>query len=155
MTQTEQITFPHETGAQVATLPEAFQQSITVRPDAVALRTVGGIQEITWAEYGRRVEAIARGLATLGVGHGDTVGIMLTNRPEFHLVDTAALHLGAIPFSIYNTSASDQIEYLFGNAENSVVVTEQVFLPAIRAATTNVTTTIVVDGTASDAMSLA
>ncbi|MAU81082.1 MAG: long-chain fatty acid--CoA ligase [Gordonia sp.] len=155
MTQTEQITFPHETGAQVATLPEAFQQSITVRPDAVALRTVGGIQEITWAEYGRRVEAIARGLATLGVGHGDTVGIMLTNRPEFHLVDTAALHLGAIPFSIYNTSASDQIEYLFGNAENSVVVTEQVFLPALRAANTNVTTTIVVDGTASDAMSLA
>ncbi|MDY6811086.1 MAG: long-chain fatty acid--CoA ligase [Actinomycetota bacterium] len=155
MTQTEQITFPHETGAQVATLPEAFQQSITVRPDAVALRTVGGIQEITWAEYGRRVEAIARGLAAIGVGPGDTVGIMLTNRPEFHLVDTAALHLGAIPFSIYNTSAPDQIEYLFGNAENSVVVTEQVFLPAIRAANTNVTTTIVVDGTATDAMSLA
>ncbi|MXP21197.1 AMP-binding protein [Gordonia sp. HNM0687] len=155
MTQTEQITFPHETGAQVATLPEAFQQSITVRPDAVALRTVGGIQEITWAEYGRRVEAIARGLAAIGVGPGDTIGIMLTNRPEFHLVDTAALHLGAIPFSIYNTSAPDQIEYLFGNAENSVVVTEQVFLPAIRAANTNVTTTIVVDGTATDAMSLA
>ncbi|MEE4023101.1 AMP-dependent synthetase/ligase [Gordonia sp. PKS22-38] len=155
MTHTELITFPHESGAQVATLPEAFQQSITIRPGAVALRTVGGIQEITWAEYGKRVEAIARGLAALGVGHGDTVGIMLTNRPEFHLIDTAALHLGAIPFSIYNTSAPDQIEYLFGNAENTVVITEQVFLPAIKAANTNVTTTIVVDGSSGDAMSLA
>ncbi|MEE3852524.1 AMP-dependent synthetase/ligase [Gordonia sp. LSe1-13] len=155
MTQTELITFPHESGAQVGTLPEAFQQSITIRPGAIALRTVGGIQEITWAEYGKRVETIARGLAALGVGHGDTVGIMLTNRPEFHLVDTAALHLGAIPFSIYNTSAPDQIEYLFGNAENTVVVTEQVFLPAIQAANTNVTTTIVVDGSPGDAMSLA
>ena len=28
-----------------------------MRPNAVALRTVGGIQEITWAEYGQRVEA--------------------------------------------------------------------------------------------------
>jgi long-chain acyl-CoA synthetase len=31
-------------------------------------------------------------------------------------VDTAALHLGAVPFSIYNTSAPEQIEYLFSNA---------------------------------------
>ncbi|WP_066906745.1 AMP-dependent synthetase/ligase [Millisia brevis] len=149
------ITFPHETGAQVATLPEAFQQTITVRPDAVALRTVGGIREITWAEYGRRVRAIANGLAALGVGRGDTVGIMLTNRPEFHLIDTAALHLGAVPFSVYNTSSPDQIEYLFGNAENTVVITEQVFLPVIQAAQTAVTTTIVVDGTATGALTLA
>ncbi|AZG43782.1 AMP-dependent synthetase/ligase [Gordonia insulae] len=155
MADTELITFPHQSGVAVSTLPEAFQQTATIRPDAVALRTVGGIQQITWAEYAERVEAIARGLAALGVGHGDTVGIMLTNRPEFHLVDTAALHLGAVPFSIYNTSSPEQIEYLFGNAGNAVVVTEQVFLPAIRAARTAVTTTIVVDGAASDAMTLA
>ncbi|MCH5641491.1 MULTISPECIES: long-chain fatty acid--CoA ligase [unclassified Gordonia (in: high G+C Gram-positive bacteria)] len=155
MSDPELITFPHETGVAVSTLPQAFQQTITVRPDGVALRTAGGIQEITWAEYGQRVETIAAGLAALGVKRGDTVGIMLTNRPEFHLVDTAALHLGAIPFSIYNTSSPEQIEYLFGNADNAVVVTEQVFLPLIQAASTNVTTTIVVDGVASDAVSLA
>lgn len=149
------ITFPHETGAQVATLPEAFQQTVSIRPDAVALRTVGGIQEITWTEYGRRVRAIANGLAALGVGRGDTVGIMLTNRPEFHLIDTAALHLGAVPFSIYNTSSPEQIEYLFGNAENSVVVTQQVFLPVLQAARTGVRTTVVVDGTATGAVTLA
>ncbi|MGC4959847.1 AMP-dependent synthetase/ligase [Gordonia sp. DT218] len=155
MADAERITFPHESGIAVATLPEAFQLTATVRPDSVAIRTVGGIQEITWAQYAVRVEAIACGLASVGVRRGDTVGIMLTNRPEFHLVDTAALHLGAIPFSIYNTSSPDQIEYLFGNAENAVVVTEQAFLPAIRAADTAVTTTIVVDGAASGAMTLA
>ncbi|GAB89432.1 putative fatty-acid--CoA ligase [Gordonia rhizosphera NBRC 16068] len=139
----------------MATLPEAFQETIRIRPSAVALRTVGGIQEITWAEYGRRVHSIAQGLAALGIGHGDTVGIMLTNRPEFHLVDTAVLHLGATPFSIYNTSSPEQIEYLFKDAANTVVITEQVFLPAIRAADTAVSTTIVVDGAAGDAMTLA
>ncbi|MGV9710115.1 AMP-dependent synthetase/ligase [Gordonia sp. NPDC003424] len=155
MAQSETITFPHQSGAAVATLPEGFQETVRLRPDSVALRTVGGIQQVTWSEYARRVRAIAGGLAALGVKHGDTVGIMLTNRPEFHLVDTAALHLGAIPFSIYNTSSPDQIEYLFGNAENTIVITEQVFLPALRAANTGVATTVVVDGTADQAMTLA
>lgn len=149
MTETE-ITFPHETGHAVATLPQGFQETIRVRPDAVALRTVGGGQQITWAEYGRRVKKIAAGLAGLGVGHGDTVGIMLTNRPEFHVVDTAALHLGAIPFSIYNTSSPEQVTYLFGNAENKVVITEKVFLPIITAAETKVDKIIVVDGAVED-----
>ena len=27
----------------------------------------------------------------------------LVNRPEFNLVDTAAIHVGATPFSVYNT----------------------------------------------------
>lgn len=154
MTDTERITFAHEGGRGVTTLPEAFQETVRIRPDDVALRTVGGIAEITWQQYAARVKTIARGLAALGVGPGDTVGIMLTNRPEFHLVDTAALHLGAVPFSIYNTSSPEQIEYLFGNAENRVVVTEQVFLPAIGAARTQAETTVVVDGTATGALTL-
>ena len=56
------------------------------------------------------MQRIAGGLAALGVGRGDTSALMLANRPEFHLVDTAAMHLGATPFSIYNTSAPEQIE---------------------------------------------
>ena len=48
----------------------------------------------------------------------------MVNRPEFNLIDCAALHLGVTPFSIYNTSAPDQIEYVFSNAENRVVVVE-------------------------------
>ncbi|MFW0787157.1 long-chain fatty acid--CoA ligase [Gordonia sp. CPCC 206044] len=155
MAHPTEISYTHESGVAVTTLPEAFAQTARIHPDAVALRTVGGIAEITWRQYASRVEAIAKGLAALGVRHGDTVGIMLTNRPEFNLVDTAALHLGAVPFSVYNTSSPDQIEYLFDNAENAVVVTEQVFLPVIRAARTGVTTTVVVDGAASDATSLA
>ena len=80
---------------------------------------------------------------------------MLTNRPEFHLVDTAALHLGAVPFSIYNTSSPDQITYLFGNAENRVVITQQAFLPAVQAAETKVEHVVCVDGPASGAITLA
>jgi long-subunit acyl-CoA synthetase (AMP-forming) len=130
----------------VASLCEAFQNTVAKCGDMVALRTPGGAQEISWREYGERVRALAAGLSSLGVGPGDTVGIMLLNRPEFALVDTAALHLGAVPFSIYNTSSPEQIGYLFGNAGNRVVVTEQRFLAAIRAAGTAAETVISVDG---------
>ena len=54
---------------------------------------------ITWEAYADQVRQIAAGLARLGTGHGDTVALMMTNRPEFHLADTAAFHLGAVPFS--------------------------------------------------------
>ena len=46
----------------------------------------------TWREYAGRVREIAAGLAGLGLRRGDTVALMMTNRPEFHLVDTAAGH---------------------------------------------------------------
>ena len=136
-----------------ATLCEAFQITATERPDQVALRTPDDAVSLTFAEYAERVRDIAAGLAALGVGRGDTVGIMLTNRPEFNLVDTAALHLGATPFSVYNTSAPEQIEYLFGNAGNRVAITEQVFLPVMRQAP-GLERIVVVDGEAEGAISL-
>ena len=113
------------------TMCEAFQRTASVDPDAVALRALGGAVSITWREYAARVETIAAGLAGLGVNPGDTVAIMLTNRPQFHLVDTAVLHLGATPFSVYNTNAAETINYLFENAENRVVVTEEQFVPRL------------------------
>ncbi|MBF6353860.1 long-chain fatty acid--CoA ligase [Nocardia higoensis] len=149
------IGFAHETGKTVYTVPEAFQETLTLRPDQIALRTVGGTTEITWREYGERVRALAAGLAGLGVKHGDTVGIMLTNRPEFNLVDTAALHLGATPFSVYNTSSPEQITHQFGNAGNKVVVTEQAFLEVIKATGVDIEYIVVVDGPATGTLTLA
>ncbi|MGH9005217.1 MAG: AMP-binding protein, partial [Acidimicrobiia bacterium] len=90
--------------------------------------------ELTWAEYAGYVRRIAAGLATLGVSRGDTVGLMMVNRPEFYLCDTAAMHLGATPFSLYNTSSAEQISYILGNAGNSVMVCEAAFVERLQAA---------------------
>jgi long-chain acyl-CoA synthetase len=116
------------------TLCAAFQQTAAVKPDHVALRTPDNSTTITWAEYADRVRKVAAGLAKLGVQRGDTVALMLTNRPEFHIADTGALHVGATPFSIYNTLAPDQIAFLFSNAGNSVVITERQFLDVLKKA---------------------
>lgn len=113
------------------TLCEAFQSVVAAYPDAVALRTLGGGVSLTWREYGDRVRAIASGLAALGIGRGDTVALMMTNRPEFHLCDTAVLHTGATPFSVYNTNPVDLLVYQFGNAENKAVICEEQFAPTV------------------------
>jgi long-chain acyl-CoA synthetase len=140
------------------TLCEAFQATAAKHPDAIALRSVGDAATITWRQYRQRVEAIASGLAKLGVGPGDTVSLMLTNRPEFHLCDTAVLHTGATPFSIYNTNPPEMIGYLFDNAENKIVICEKQFLPVVLAARNcggKVEHVICVDGSDDGAISLA
>src|SRR6202035_2449221 len=106
------------------TLCEGFQITAAENAGRIALRTPGAGIELTFAEMAERVRRIATGLYEIGVKHGDTVGLMLLNRPEFNLCDCAAMHLGATPFSIYNTCSPEQIAYLFANAANKIVITE-------------------------------
>src|SRR5436190_2521520 len=112
-------------------LCEAFQVTAAQRGDAVAVRTPDGSLELSYAQLRDEVERVARGLHRLGVRRGDTVGLMMVNRPEFHVVDLAAIHLGATPFSVYNTSSPEQIEYLFGDAGNRIAVVERAFADRI------------------------
>jgi long-chain acyl-CoA synthetase len=138
----------------VSSLCEAFQRSASINPDGVALRTPGGAVEITWREYAERVRSIAAGLAALGVERGQTVALMMSNRPEFNLCDTAAMHLGATPFSVYNTLAPEQVAYLFSNAENRVVICESVFVDRVVAAGGKVEHVVCVDGAPEGRLSL-
>jgi long-subunit acyl-CoA synthetase (AMP-forming) len=133
-------------GLAAATLCEAFQSTAAASGGGTALRDSDGGAELDWTEYAERVRRVAAGLAALGIRRGDTVGMLLCNRPEFQLLDCAALHLGAIPFSIYPTSAPEQVDYLLGNADNRVLVTERRLRPRLRACETTVEHLIVLDG---------
>jgi long-chain acyl-CoA synthetase len=138
-------------GLDARTMCEAFQKTAEAHPDRPALRLKDDEVSFTWGEYAQRVEELAAGLAALGVGKGDTVALMLTNRPEFHLADAAGMHLGATCFSIYNTYSPEQIEYLVGDAANRVVITEQSFLErlmAVKDADNALEHVVVVDGDA-------
>jgi long-chain acyl-CoA synthetase len=107
------------------TLCAAFQRTAAEHPDDTALRSADGSVTISWREYGERVRRIAEGLHSLGLRRGDALALLLTNRPEFHLLDAAALHMGAVPFSVYTTSAPEQIEYLLRDSGARVAVTER------------------------------
>jgi long-subunit acyl-CoA synthetase (AMP-forming) len=121
-------------GLQGTTVAEAFELTALANPDHVAIRTRGGDREITWGEYLDQVDRVALGLRELGVKSGDVVALMLTNRPEFHLADTAAMSLGATPFSLYQTLAPEQIAYQVNDSGAELIVTEPAFLENVKAA---------------------
>jgi long-chain acyl-CoA synthetase len=107
---------------------EAFVATVDRLGDDVAIRTENDEVAISWNELRGRAAAIAGGLAGLGVSKGDTVALMLNNRPEFTVCDLGAVALGAIPFSIYQTSSPEQIAYVVGDAASKVAIIEQEFL---------------------------
>jgi long-subunit acyl-CoA synthetase (AMP-forming) len=78
----------------------------------------------SWREHRERVAEAAVGLARLGVGRGDFVAIMATNRPEHVVADQAAVHAGATPSTFYFTLAPEQIRYCAGDCEAKVAVLE-------------------------------
>jgi long-chain acyl-CoA synthetase len=132
----ESSTMTQATGRSVdaPTVTEALRRTAANNGDIVAVRTVDDSVSLTWAQLLARVDALAGGLAKLGVGRGDTVALMLGNRPEFHLADLAAAMLGATPFSIYTTYPAEEIVYLCTDADTKVAIVEQTFLPVIEEA---------------------
>jgi long-chain acyl-CoA synthetase len=134
-----------------ATIAEAFRITSAQRSGDVAIRTKGDAFTITWGELRERVDALAGGLAKLGLKRGETIALMLSNRPEFHICDLAATMLGATPFSIYNTYAPSQIAYLVSDADARILICEQQYLSQVleaRKELPHLEQVIVVDGDA-------
>src|SRR4051794_16653427 len=117
--------------AGAATIAEAFRLTVEDHPDRVAVRTKDDEISLTWSALRDRVDAVAGGLAALGVKRGDTVALMLSNRPEFQIADLAVMTLGATPFSIYLTSAPDQVAYVIKDAGARVAIVEPPFAPRV------------------------
>ena len=134
-----------------STMIGALRRTAADHPEIVAVRTPDDSVSLTWSQLLERVDSLAGGLDKLGVGRGDCVAIMLSNRPEFHVADLAAATLGATPFSIYTTYPPEEIEYLCADAGCRIAIVEQAFLPAMLEARKSLPAlehVIVVDGDA-------
>lgn len=130
---------------QSTTMCAAFQHIASVDPEALALRTPGDSRQLTWREYAAQVRQCAAGFASLGIGRGDTVALMMSNRIEFYPLDVGALHVGATSFSIYNTLAPEAIRHVLANAGAAVVVCEEQYVQRIRDAGVPLQGIVVVD----------
>jgi long-chain acyl-CoA synthetase len=148
----------HASGGAAPELPaenlvKAFYEVVNRLGDDMAIRDEAREKELSWNELKDVVHRIAGGLAKLGVEKGDTVAIMLNNRWEFIPCDLAAVSLGAIPFSVYQTYAPEQIQYLLSDAESKLVITEDAFaekVNSVRGDLPSLEHVIVVDSDAGD-----
>lgn len=113
------------------TLCELFQRTVSRRGSAPAL-SAAGRRPILWSEYGARVEAIARGLLASDVGRGEPVALLTDNTPEFHLVDTALMHVGAVPFSLHGADPIEALTDRLQVAGSRLIFAEPAYLQVAR-----------------------
>lgn len=78
----------------------------------------------SWAEIHERTRSLAVGFRALGVGRGDHVLLLMSNRPEHWLSDLALVRLGAVPVSVYGTAAPEQITHIARNCRARLAVVE-------------------------------
>lgn len=120
---------------ETSTLTEAFLHTVETCGEHLALTCGASGRDLTWAEYGQEAAALADGFSSSGIRAGDHVVLMLTNRAEFYLIDTALMLIGAIPVSVYNSPSIDRLSYIWGHcAPVAVVVEDDLQLGRARAA---------------------
>jgi long-chain acyl-CoA synthetase len=86
----------------------------------------GKFEDISYAAFKEETDALANGLASLGVKRGDKVAIIGENRPEWVYSDMAILGLGAVDVPIYPISTAETIKFILNNSESvGVIVSNQ------------------------------
>ncbi len=108
------------------TVGHLLRSRIAQSPARIAYSFPSGIawDELTWAQLGERVWALAAGLIDLGVRHEDRVALASSTRIEWALADYAVLASGAATTTIYPTSISDDVGYIVDDSGCRVVIAE-------------------------------
>jgi len=96
------------------TLPSRFLNTVDhlPHPRAQMARRDGKWQAVSSREFLRRVAGLSSALVELGVKPGDCVGLLSTNRPEWHTADLAIHGAGAITVPIYFNESADRMTYI-------------------------------------------
>ncbi|KZL09428.1 Long-chain-fatty-acid--CoA ligase FadD15 [Pseudovibrio axinellae] len=107
-------------------IPKAFTETaerLAEKP-AYFVRGEATWEVTSWSEYGQQVRNAAKALLALDVKPGDVVCILSYNRPEWTILDVAAMMIGAIPTGIYWTSAAPEINYILRHSQGRILLAE-------------------------------
>ncbi len=110
----------------VLTVAHKVLENGSTMPDRPAyyVKAGGAWQPTSWKGYADQVRAAAKSLIALGVEPGDTVDILGFNRPEWVIMDVAAMAVGGVPVGIYATNSPTECKYIIGHSEAGVVLVE-------------------------------
>lgn len=105
---------------------EPLERWAEERPDREAI--VYGDRRFSYEEYNREVDRVAMGLLALGVKRGDKVGLYIPNHPEFIFGYLACAKLGAAAVPVSWRFAANEVRYILGHSDSSVVIAETGFM---------------------------
>ena len=72
---------------------------------------------ISTKEYIDNINAVSRGLLSLGINEGDKIALISNNRSEWNVCDIAIQQIGAIGVPVYPTISESDYEYIFNDAK--------------------------------------
>ena len=105
-------------------LVEFLENSLARRPDRPLFGTKNaqGVYEwLTYRQFGQRVDELRAGLAGLGVGRGDAVGIIANNRTEWAIAAYATYGLGGRFVPMYESELPRIWEYIVADSAVKVL----------------------------------
>lgn len=96
-----------------------IREQVIAQGEKTALRfqTKDGWGDISWRQFGARIDALSRVLLASGLAVQDKVGIFSNNCVEWTITDIAALQIRCVPVPIYPTNTSAQAAYILKDSE--------------------------------------
>lgn len=94
-------------------------------PDRCALKYRG--EDITYAEFDRRIRQVAGWLAARGIGPGDVVAVLMKNSTAFLELVFATSHIGAVFLPINYRLSADEVGYIVGNSGAHILIADEEF----------------------------
>ncbi len=110
-------------------LGDVLRRHRALRPDGLAWVTPS--RRWTFAEADTAANRVARGLASLGIGHGDRVACLTRHGADCTLLLIAASRLGAVCAPLNWRLAGPEVEYVVHHSEARFLLADREFLPAI------------------------
>ena len=92
------------------------------RPEATTFLEVPGGVTLSYADADREIARLAHALGALGVRRGDRVAVQVEKSPAAILLYLACVRAGAVLLPMNTAYTADEVEYLVGDAEPSLLV---------------------------------
>lgn len=88
---------------------------------------VCGDTHYTWNEFDQRTDALARGLASLGVQRGDRIAVVMLNCHRYLELYYACARMGAVIVPLNIRLARSEIVFILNDSETKVLVVDKTF----------------------------
>ena len=110
----------------IKSIPMTFMEMAQQRDQRIAMRhkEYGIWNEISWNQYYLQSVYVAHALINLGIEHGDFIGIIGENCPEWLYMDMGIQMAGARTVGIYTTNAWPQVQYILNHAQCKILFAE-------------------------------
>ncbi|MFB9778142.1 acyl-CoA synthetase [Rhodococcus baikonurensis] len=114
------------------TFADLFEHSVDAMPDRLALIVSG--EEVTYRELDERANRLAHYFQSVGLGVGSHIGIQMHNSIEAMVAVLAAFKIRGVPITVNYRYTSDELVYLYENADLEALVFHRGFAERVAGA---------------------